>query len=525
MPLTPYSGEWTHRQATHLVRRTLFGARYEDVSRSVSLGLTASVDTLLSPRGAPPEPVAYVRAGAIKEGDRWSSSPYQAVDDSSLFAFLQTWWIGLCLNQEFSLREKLTLFHTNHFAAAYSSVNDARYMLRQNTTIRSGCLGSVKNLAIAMVTDLAMLRYLNGNVNTVSSPNENFARELLELFTIGKGAEAGHGDYTTYTEDDVKQFARIFTGWIDDHVALQPRFRQWDHDSGTKTLSHRFGYKTITGGITESGARLEIEAAIDIIFEQEATARSIVRRLYRWFVDYVITDEIESTIITPLAQTLRDSNYHIEPVLRELFTSQHFYDERLRGCMITTPFDHVLGLIRTFRPTDLFPPDSRHTHWAYRTLRRSMATMGFDVFNPPNVAGLQAYHQSPSYHKIWINSDTLQKRVKFTNDLVSDGYMLDEAYEPSRIDVFTLTSWLSEPRNPVAVVEDVVKQLLVVSLSQEQIMSLVGILSTMDESDTWSKRWDAWLAEPNVESTRSPIEHRLRTLLKAIMSMAEYHVC
>lgn len=525
MPLMPYSGEWTRREARHLVRRTLFGARQEDISRALSLGLTASVDTLLSPRGTPPEPVAYVRAGGIHEGNRWSNAAYQAVEDSTLFAFFQTWWISLCLNQEFSIREKLTLFHANHFATAYSSVNDARYMYRQNVTLRAGCLGSVKDLATSMVTDLAMLRYLNGNVNTVSSPNENFARELLELFTIGKGPEAGHGDYTTYTENDVKQFARVFTGWIDDDTMLKARFLQKEHDSGTKTLSHRFANRTITGGTTESEARLEVESAMNIIFDQETTARAIVRRLYRWFVDYVITDETESTVIIPLAQTLRERNYHVEPVLRELLTSQHFFDERLRGCMITTPFDHVLGLVRLFRPADLFPPDSRHTHWAYRTLRRSMATMGFDVFNPPNVAGLQAYHQAPAFHQMWVNSDTLQKRVKFSNDLISDGYMLDEAYEPSRIDVFAVTSWLTEPRNPHAVVVDVVAQLLTIELDEAQITALTALLSADGNTETWSRNWDAWLAEPNTETTRAPIELRLRALLKAVTSMAEFHVC
>lgn len=525
MPLPPYTGEWTRGEAAHLVRRTLFGARREDVSRALSLGLTASVDALLYPRGTPPEPIAYVKAGDIQEGNRWSNAPYQDLQDSSLFAFFQTWWIGLCLNQDFSLREKLTLFHTNHFATAYSNVVDARYMYRQNAMVRAGCFGSVKDIAVSMVTDLAMLRYLNGNVNTVSSPNENFARELLELFTIGKGPEAGHGDYTTYTEDDVKQFARVFTGWFDDARLMKARFIPREHDAGTKKLSHRFDNRIIEGGETESQAQLEVKTAIDIIFEQEATSKAIVRRLYRWFVDYVITPETESAVISPLAQTLRENDYRVEPVLRELLTSQHFYDERLRGCMITTPFDHVLGLVRVFRPSDIFPPDSRHTHWAYRTLRRTMATMGFDAFNPPNVAGLQAYHQAPAFHQMWINSDTLQKRVKFSNDLISDGYMLDEAYEPTRIDVFAITSWLSDPRNPHSVVADVVAQLLSVPLDATQTTALVSILSPDGNTDSWSRNWDAWMADPNTEPARAPIETRLRVLLKAITSMAEYHVC
>jgi len=451
--------------------------------------------------------------------------PYQDVQDSTLFAFFQTWWIGLCLHQEFSIREKLTLFHSNHFATAYSTVNDARYMFRQNATLRAGCLDSVKDLATAMVTDLAMLRYLNGNVNTVSSPNENFARELLELFTIGKGPEAGHGDYTTYTEDDVKQFARVFTGWVDDDRTLKARYTQRDHDSRTKILSHRFGNVSITGGQTESEALDEVRRAMNIIFDQEATARAIVRRLYRWFVDYEISQETESAVISPLSNTLREQNYRMEPVLRELLTSQHFYDERLRGCMITTPFDHVLGLVRLFRPTDLFPPDSRHTHWVCRTLRRSMATMGFDAFNPPNVAGLQAYHQSPAFHRMWVNSDTLQKRIKFSNDLISDGYMLDEAYEPSRVDVFAMTSWLESPKDPQRVVQDVVAQLLSIPLNESQMSNLISILSPSGTNDSWSTDWERWLADPNTETTRAPIETRLRALVKAVTSMAEYHVC
>ena len=525
MALKQYGGPWDAVHAAHLVRRTMFGSTPADVKTALDKGLTAAVDSLLGSTPAPAEPIAYLKTGAVVEGDPWASSAYDSGAENVRLAFLQSWWINLMLQQGFSVREKMMLFWSNHFSTSQLQVKDARYIYKQNAMLRSNAFGSVKDLAREVTFDPAMLRYLSGNTNTKQSPNENYGREVQELFTIGKGPEVAPGDYVNYTEADVKAAARIFTGWTDVQNGMTTKFNAASHDSGTKTFSARYGNKTIAGRTTEAGARQEIDEFLDMIFAQNATALTIVRKLYRWFVDYVITDAIEKDVIEPLAQTLRANDYRVAPVLRELFLSEHFYDNERVGCLIKTPADLVIGTIRQFKPADLFPDDQKKLHWAYRTVRRTMGTMQMDLFTPPNVAGWPPYYQEPSYHEMWINSDTLQKRVRFTNELTKDGYQLDEGYEKSYLDPFIIKEWVSEPYDHEILVDTLTKLLFPVDILPEQRQALIDIVLAGQPASAWISAWSAYAATPDDEAKRAVVETRLRSLLKYMLAMAEYQVC
>lgn len=523
--LTPYAGPWDRSRAAHLVRRTMFGCTPADLEQALAGSLEQAVDGLLRDTPAPSPPEAYLKTGSVDAGQPWSSASYDANQDNVRTAFLQSWWIDLMLQQGFSMREKMTLFWANHFSTSHLQVKDARYSYKLNALLRSMAFGNVKELVRAVTLDPSMLRYLSGNTNTKSAPNENYGRELQELFTIGKGPEVAPGDYTYYTEDDVKAAARVLTGWSDVQSNVTTKFTANAHDTGDKQFSPRYGNAVIRGGIGESGARRELDDLLSMIFSREATSLHLVRKLYRFFVDYVIAPETERDIIAPLAKMLRDNAWEMRPVLKALLMSDHFYAAERIGCAIKTPADLVIGMIRFFRPADLFPTEARNKHWAYRTVRRTMATMQLDVCNAPNVAGWPAYYQEPVFHEIWINADTLQKRVKFTNDLTKDGLLLDEAYEPSFVDPFAAARQVSDPSDLRTLITEWAFLFFPIPLTSQQIDALIeATLSGVPET-VWTYEWNGYEADPSNEEKRTSMETKLRTLLKTMLAMAEYQIC
>jgi len=185
----------------------------------------------------------------------------------------------------------------------------------------------------------------------------------------------------------------------------------------------------------------------------------------------------------------------------------------------------VIGTVRLFHPNDLYPADHKLMHWAYRTVRRTMATMQMDLFNPPNVAGWPAYYQSPMFHEIWINADTLQKRVKFTSDLSLDGLQLDESYDKSYIDVFAASGMVSDPSNAASMTSELASLMFAIPLTAEQLQTLTDIILQGQPSTAWTYTWNQYEADPTNDNLRSPIESRLRLLLKTMMNMAEYQIC
>ena len=212
--------------------------------------------------------------------------------------------------------------------------------------LRASALGNFKALVKEVTLAPAMLRYLNGNTNTKANPNENYGRELQELFTIGKGPEIAAGNYTNYTEDDVKAAARVLTGWRDLRDTRTAEFRATPHDTANKIFSSAYGGATITGRTGADGAK-ELDDLLDLIFAQAETARYICRKLYRHFVYYVIDDATEKNVIAPMADLLRKGGWEIKPVVALLLKSAHFYDAANIGCYIKTPLDVVVGTFRT----------------------------------------------------------------------------------------------------------------------------------------------------------------------------------
>jgi uncharacterized protein (DUF1800 family) len=284
--MTPYSGPWTAAEAAHLLRRCTFGATFTDIQVAVQAGMSATISNLLIPNSID-EPLAYDPAEQIvAQGQTWVSAVYPqdvTANQQTEGARMKSLgaWIAKNLNQEsLSLTEKMLFFWQNHFGVTTSG--DARAMYHYLHLLRQNALGNVKQLVKDVSIDPCMLLFLNGSTNTVFSPNENYARELLELFTVGKGAQLAAGDYSTFTEQDVAAGAKIFTGYIVQGVRsstqnqVTSQFMAPLHDSSTKVLSYHFNNQVVNA----AGAT-EYAGYIDIVFNQPDTATYICRKLYR----------------------------------------------------------------------------------------------------------------------------------------------------------------------------------------------------------------------------------------------------
>ncbi|MFN7119309.1 MAG: DUF1800 family protein [Saprospiraceae bacterium] len=525
--LAPYTGSWGYEQAAHLLRRATFGPTYTQIKDAVTQGLDATINLLFKdlPLPEPPANPSFANDPSVPIGATWISAPYDAQVNVRTYRnqSLRSWAMGLLLQEGVSIREKLTLFWHNHFAVNTMNINDPKFFYQYITTLRSNAWGNFRDLVKAITVDPAMLRFLNGNQNTRRAPNENYARELMELFTLGKGDTAGPGDYTTFTEHDVVQMARVLTGWRDvGHYSNNPAinvgavFQPNQHDTGTKQLSHRFSNITI-GNMGDQ----EYKHLVDIIFQKPEVALFISRKLYRWFVYYEIDAATEQQVIAPMAQLLIDHNYDIQPALTALLKSEHFFHILSIGPMIKNPLDFIVSAIKqtgTALPTALA---MQYASWL--SLFRSAQTMQMEYFNPPDVAGWKAYYQEPTYYRIWINASTLPPRMTYTNTLTGNGYGIGGGFR-LKINVLDFIKTLDDPYDPNKVVTGFAKILFPQPLSEPQVLALKEVLIPGLPDYEWGIEYTDYEANPNNTQLARAVEAKLRELLSAMLSMPEFYL-
>lgn len=522
--LAPYTGTWGREQAAHLLRRTTFGPSKALIDAAVQNGLEATLTQLLADRPLPDPPVnpANLTDPNVPVGATWINAPYSATVNLAGYRnqSLRAWTFGLMVNEGISIREKMTLFWHNHFSV--NDISDPKFLYRYITLLRSSALGNFRQLVKDITIDPAMLRFLNGNQNTRTAPNENYARELLELFTIGKGPQAGPGDYTNYTETDVIQMARVLTGWrdrgfntVNPDVQVESFFTLTRHDLGVKQLSHRFDNITIPNLGENEYARL-----VDIIFQKNEVARFICRKLYRWFVYYDISETTEAEVIEPMAQILIANDYNIRPALEALLRSEHFFDILSFGPMIKSPMDFVVGAFRQFSIP--FSPLLSRYYNAWFNLIRLTISMQMEYFNPPDVAGWKAYYQEPSFYRTWINAATLAPRSRFTETLATTGYVYNTVRH--NVNVLQLVQTVSDPLDPVVLIQEWSEWLYPRPLADNQLTYLKEILLPGLPDYEWTLEYNDYLNNPNDNNLRQAIEAKLRNLLRAMLSMPEYYL-
>lgn len=522
--LTPYTGTWTKAEAAHLLRRTMFGPTLEQINDAVADGMNTSVTNLLQ-IPAIGEPLAYDPAETIvPHGAPWSTAVYpadpqqaQAVDlarAKSLGA-----WMMRRLNYEgVSIAEKMSLFWHNHFSAVLSF--DQRSSYNYHALIRQYALGNFKQFVKDMTVNTCMLEFLNGNTNTVYSPNENYARELLELFTIGKGEQIGSGDYSNYTEQDVAAGAKILTGYVVDGLRSNTTtpsavFIPLFHDVTNKTLSYHFGGQNVAN----NGA-MEYADYIDIIFGEDEVAHYICRKIYRYFVNYDITPDVETNIIADLAQTMISNNYNVLPVMDQLLRSEHFYDVGLRGSIIRGPIEMLFSMFNSTKTQLNFDLDTDSD--MYLNLYAFAENLGQAYGAPPSVAGWPEYYQAPAYSKLWVNATHIKSRFGLAYYFtILTGIPVNG--ENLKLDVLPFLDSLTDPSIATAVIDDICDVFFPKPVSSSKKLVLKTLLLGGQPDFEWTIQYGEYQGDPGNPATYSPVKQKIELVLLQVFQMPEFH--
>jgi len=459
---------------------------------------------------------------------QWNVSNHPETGYARIYGSLKNWQAGTYIKSNTSIAEKMVLFWY-HFIPVQLfqleqqspvGINAGRVMYNYLSLLRNNCLGNFKTMIRKICTDPAMMNYLSNQNNTAAEPNENFARELFELFTLGKGPES------QYTETDVAEAAKVLTGWLTvnfEQLNTVTNFVPERHSQENKTFSSFFNNTVITGRTGATGGQLELDDLLNMIFSQQEVSKFIVRKIYRWFVYYQIDAATEANVIGPLAEVFRNNNYEMKPLLATLFKSEHFFDVLNSGCYIKSPSDHVIGALREMNTQ--FPVltdwDSNYRFW--NVFYSWMANTGQILHDPPNVSGLPAFYQEPSFHELWINADSLPKRNQFTDTMISFGYTANGNRVQFNCVAFAQT--LSNPGNPNDLIDEALKYFFRNDLSaQSKAQIKTQILLTGQQWDYyWTNAWAAWVSSPTTANFNI-INTRLKNLFQYFFNLSEYQL-
>lgn len=519
--LESYAGPWTRAEAIHLLRRTTFGLKNSDVNTLLALTPGQAVDLLIDsvPSTPPDAPLNNYNAvvndtTGVLPDQTWVMAAYGDgnINGQRLFSF-KSWWLSLMLEEKLNMREKMVLFWHNHFATEAQIIGVARNVYDHNALLRLYAFGNFKTLTKAVTIDVGMLRYLNGNKNTAGSPDENYARELQELFTLG------NGNSPNYTQADVQAAAKVLTGWR--NSTFSSFFDPTQHSTSDKQFSSFYSSTIIKYQSGSSGA-LETDALIDMIFTKVEAAKHICRAFYRFFVYYAIDANVESSIIAPLAQTLISNNFEIKPVLKQLFNSAHFFDPLNQGCYIKAPMDFLMGTFKTFGMSVPTSMTVENRYKAFNFMRYYGLILAQDLGDPPNVAGWPAFHQFPEYYQAWINSNTLPKRLIFTDSMLGTGINMGGTV--FKIDAIAFARQCPKAEDPDLLVDFFVELLLALPLSTAKKTSLKSILLSNQTSNSyWTIAWNNYNSDPSI-ANENILRIRLNSILLEITRLAEHQL-
>jgi uncharacterized protein (DUF1800 family) len=423
-PLSAYAGPWDARLAAHLLRRAAFGGSPEDVARLAGGGMNAAVDSLVRLPALPPPPMpeliddaegrrlrADMNLGAAATGatasqaasgmqmsampQSMASPGADSAPDGAVSALVMarkargvlrrqqdrvnvTWWLDRMLTTQAPLQEKVTLFlHGNFASSANQKGVYGLEIVNQNQLLRRYALGNWRELTHGVARDISMLKYLDNARNVKAHPNENFARELMELFTLGIG---------NYTEADVRESARAFTGYTFRRRTGEFFFNAAQHDDGSKTFLGKTG--NLTG-----------DDVIEIVFKQPAAPKHFARKLLEFFV----YSDPEPQLVDELAALIRKNDFNMAPVFSTLFRSKVFYADRSYRALVKSPVEFVIGSYKLFGVTEVGRD-------AIPVLRR----MGQVPFHPPSVKGWDGGAS-------WLNTQTVLARENFASALMANG--------------------------------------------------------------------------------------------------------
>jgi hypothetical protein len=443
--LTTRTGTLGRRLAAHLLRRTTYQVTPTRIEEFAQKTAEQAVNELLSPASLlyPNGPLYW--GNDLGEGvgnpvyelgrvDNDSGEIYNVVyepdGDRIVTGRLQNpnmlWRVYECIDCS-TAHWKIAIWFASLFIV--DAKKGVRYNYHYWRLMHHLAFDNLKQLAFKVTTDNHMLVYLDNNQNRASSPNENYAREFLELFTILKGEVIGVGNYTNYTEADISTAAKVLTGFrinltnTDADTGINAGVSSYNlHDTTDKTFSAAFQNTTITGAVDADDMYRELEDFVDMVFNQLETAKAYVRKMYLFFVSDIIDEEIETDVITPLANTLLSNGYQHIPVLSTLLKSVHFYDEddsdssnEIIGGKIKSPMEMFCTSINLLEieNSDQNDLDRHFRSNGGRIYNDHFRDCGMDLRGPITVEGYPGNYDSPSYSRNWFSTNFLYERFTY----------------------------------------------------------------------------------------------------------------
>jgi hypothetical protein len=467
---------WGLKWAGHVYRRAAFGASAGELADAVSRGLPATLDLLFQ---GPPN-ADDIEKTLVAVGARTAAR-------ANAFE-LRAWWLYAMLNSGRPVHEKMTLFWHNHFATSIAKVQRTEWMFNQNKLIRKHALGEFGPFLHEISKDAAMIVWLDNNSNFKAHPNENYAREVMELFSLG----VGH-----YTEKDIREAARAFTGWHTNGGEYDFNARFHDDDD-----------KTVLG---KSGA-FNGDEVLDVLLGRDDCAQFLTRKLYRFFVSE--REEPPAKLLAPLADEFRKTDYDIAGIVRRILSSRHFFSDHAYRQKIKSPVEYVLGAVKTVY--DGQPPP--------QPLVRRLELMGQLLFAPPNVKGWPG-------GQAWLNTSTVLARVNFAQALVMGDLWNDQSrgegdftpqFEPPPVPEQPEVRLPEEPPPPEH--EDVARLIrqAKATKAEEVVRVLIDALLPGGVGETARTKLTAFVADGKPAGEQ--LDRRVRETAHAILSMPEYQL-
>lgn len=578
MPFTLHTGSLGKKKALHLLRRTCFSYTKADVDTFAGYTATQAVDALFQNKSEPAAPIDP------STGLTWVDTIPASGDtkDGDLQGYFKAWWLRQMLPRvddpdrlSNSAREKVVFWMHTFFTAIQEKIGSSRALYYQNVLLRKFAFDGAQPAAInfkvltkKISLDNGMVALLDGQLNVKGSPNENYARELFELYSIGKGlpgytpAATTLGDYIYFTEQDVQAAARVLSGYdlddklltIDPDTSL-PRVKVKAgtggtvsaHDPDDKIFSDRLGNKVIsanaslliTGKPSEASMLDELDQLINLIYEQPETYKHVCRRLYRYYVYHSINPSIDNDLIADLVTTFTGSGFKIEPVIRKIVTSTQFYDSMDAdvkndnfGGIIKSPVElamNTLGMFEANVPD--VQTDLQNNYNYFLKLIEYFGDMGINFLNPSDVAGFEAYYQYPIFNRAWINSMNLSQRYNFirktTNTASVDNVVTIDVY------AFVKKHFDTEA---TAGIEPLLKAVLPYFLPMSEVggeitteryeyfkqrFSQLGAVDPLGANNFWVQRWPG---ADGYEPYRIDITGMLTDLFNSLLQSPEYQL-
>lgn len=551
MPITPYTGPFGRQQLLHLLRRSLVGVTPADIAHFEGMTLNQVVDQLLtfSTAADPPLKTYWVNSGGnpnpggvdplVPFGSTWVDTPRDMNASPNVAPYRNhsflNWWVGNLLTQDRNLREKLVLFWSNTVVTQVWGVQDPAANYLYNKLLRDNCLGNYRQLMYDVTLHPAMLIYLNGFLNQVGAADENYGRELMELFTLGQGSG--------YTEADVQAAARVLTGFtVKYFVGTTPaiiyvQYYPSDHDTGSKQFSAFFNNTVIQGQTGPNGGMNEINQLLDMIFQKHEVSRHVCRELYRFFVHSDINATVESEVIEPLAQLFRDHNGspdQMKHVVRALFTSARFFSNDVRSCMVKSPIDLVLGNLRTLGMPMPSAAQAEGRYHIWGTIWNSLETCDQPVGAPPDVAGWPAYWMQPAYDMAWLNTSTFRLRRTtvlghINNGLSTPNTLYDAGSRNLQmaINFVQLAQQFNNPADPNSLVDQACELMFAVPVSStvKTHLKTVHLLGGQAMDSYWTNAYNAYVNNPEIpDPVAQSVPVKLKALFADLTEAAEFQL-